>query len=240
MKAHWIALAAILAAAPLEAQRPAAASAACAEAVRGSSTRWTAAQAHRWYDSQPWIVGANYANASAINQLDMFQAATWNPKEIDRELGWAKQFGMNTMRVYLHDLLHRQDAAGFKRRLDEFLAISSRHGIRPIFVLFDSCWNPDPALGPQHPPIPGVHNSGWLQSPGRADLIHPRNDARFRRYVEDVVGTSPRIRACLPGICGTSPTIRAAALTMTTSLPRSVSASSNCFRGSSPGRGAAN
>ena len=167
-------------------------------AVQGAATRWTAAEANDWYAKQPWIVGANYTNASAINQLDMFQAASWNPKEIDRELGWAKQFGMNTMRVYLHDLLHQQDPEGFKRRIDEFLTISARHGIRPIFVLFDSCWNPDPKLGPQHPPIPGVHNSGWVQSPGRTDLIDPRNDARFRRYVEDVVGTfakDPRVLA---------------------------------------------
>ena len=99
----WIALAATLAgAAPLEAQRASTKSVERTEAARSSTARWTAAEAHRWYNNQPWIVGANYANASAINQLDMFQAATWNPKEIDRELGWAKQFGMNTMRVYLH------------------------------------------------------------------------------------------------------------------------------------------
>lgn len=167
-------------------------------AAQRATSRWTAAQANRWYASQPWIVGANYTNASAINQLDMFQAATWNPREIDRELGYAKQFGMNTMRVYLHDLLHLQDPVGFKRRIDEFLTIAARHGIRPMFVLFDSCWNPDPKLGSQHPPIPGVHNSGWVQSPGRTDLINPRNDARFRRYVEDIVGTfakDPRVLA---------------------------------------------
>ncbi|MDP9413774.1 MAG: 1,4-beta-xylanase [Pseudomonadota bacterium] len=193
----WLALAAAAAlAAPLQAQTAAPLSGAPytspAEAVRGNPARWTAAQAHAWYDKQPWIVGANYTNASAINQLDMFQAESWNPKEIDRELSWAKQFGMNTMRVYLHDLLHQQDPQGFKRRLNEFLTISARHGIRPMLVLFDSVWNPDPVLGPQHRPIPGVHNSGWVQSPSRRDLVDPRNDARFRRYVEDVVGAFAR------------------------------------------------
>jgi hypothetical protein len=160
-----------------------------ADAVRGNSARWSQEKARRWYADQPWITGANYANASAINQLDMWQAATWNPAEIDKELGWAKTFGMNTMRVYLHDLAYEQDPEGFKRRVAEFLTIAARHGIRPMFVLFDSCWDPDPVIGPQHRPIPGVHNSGWVQGPSRGDLIDPSEDAGFRRYVEDVVGT---------------------------------------------------
>jgi hypothetical protein len=119
----------------------------------------------------------------------MWQASSWDPSTIDRELGWAKHFGMNTMRVYLHDLAYEQDPAGFKGRMAEFLAISAKHGIRPMFVLFDSCWDPDPALGPQRPPIPGVHNSGWVQSPSRDDLLDGAEEAGFRRYVEDVVGT---------------------------------------------------
>jgi hypothetical protein len=186
-KAFWIALAAAtMVAPPLRAQT---APSAAAEAVRGNPARWSQAQARAWYARQDWILGANYANASSINQLDMFQAATWNPAEISKEFGWAKQFGMNSMRVYLHDLLYKQDPKGFKERFEQLLDIAERHGIRIMPVLFDSCWNPDPKLGPQHPPIPGVHNSGWVQSPGRADLVNPANDAHFRRYVEDMVRT---------------------------------------------------
>jgi hypothetical protein len=153
---------------------------------------WPAARAQAWYKKQPWILGANYTNAGAINQLEMFQAETWNPAEIDKELGWARKLGMNAMRVFLHDLLHRQDAEGFKRRFAELLSIAHKHGIRIIPVLFDSCWDPDPRLGPQHRPIPGVHNSGWVQSPSRKDLLAPANDPAFRRYVEDMVGSFGR------------------------------------------------
>ena len=187
----WLAAAALAAPVQLWSPTPVAAQAA--------SQRWTQGQANSWYDKQPWLTGANYAPANAINELEMWQAATWDPAQIDRELGWAQQkFKMNTMRVFLHDLAWKQDPQGLKRRIDEFLAISARHGIRPIFVLFDSCWDPDPKLGPQHPPIPGVHNSGWLQSPGRADLLNPANDAHFRAYVEDIVGSfanDPRVLA---------------------------------------------
>ncbi len=151
--------------------------------------RWSPAEAKTWYEQQPWLVGANYTTSNAINQLEMFQADTFDPVAIDRELGWAREkFGMNTMRVYLHDLLWKQDQKGFLKRLDQFLAIAARHGIRPMLVLFDSCWDPDPVLGAQHRPIPGVHNSGWVQSPGRHELVDPANDAHFRAYVQGVVG----------------------------------------------------
>src|SRR5207244_4668647 len=96
--------------------------------------------------------------------------------------------GMNTMRVFLHDLPWQQDSSGFKQRMDTFLTIASRHHIRPIFVLFDSCWDPFPKLGPQHPPIPGVHNSGWLQSPGAMALQDTAQYARLEAYVKGAVG----------------------------------------------------
>jgi hypothetical protein len=54
--------------------------------------------------------------------------------------------------------------------------------------LFDSCWDPLPKLGPQHPPIPGVHNSGWVQSPGAKELADPAYEPKLKAYVEGVVG----------------------------------------------------
>lgn len=154
----------------------------------GAAERWSIEKAKSWYDRQPWLVGSNYIPANAINQLEMWQADTFDPATIDRELGWARELGMNTMRVYLHNLLWEQDARGFIRRIDTFLQIAARHGIRPMFVLFDSCWNPDPKPGPQHPPIPGVHNSGWVQAPGRARLEDESGYPKLREYVEGVVG----------------------------------------------------
>jgi Cellulase (glycosyl hydrolase family 5) len=160
----------------------------CASAAQGQTARWSEAKANQWYAQQPWLVGSNYIPKSAINQLEMWQEATFDPKEIDKELGWAEGMGMNTMRVFLHDLLWEQDAEGFKKRINEFLTIAARHHIRPIFVLFDSCWDPYPHLGPQHPPIPGVHNSGWVQSPGAAALEDEKQYPRLKEYVTGVVG----------------------------------------------------
>src|ERR1700761_2698195 len=150
--------------------------------------RWSAEQANSWYTQQRWPVGSDYIPADAINQLEMWQADTFDPQRIDLELGWAKAIGMNTMRVFLHDLLWQQDRDGFEKRIDTFLTIAQKHHIRPVLVIFDSCWDPFPKLGLQHPPIPGVHNSGWVQSPGAKVLETPADYARLEEYVKGIVG----------------------------------------------------
>ncbi len=158
------------------------------QASAADPERWPPAEANAWYDAQPWVLGSNYVPASAINELEMWQAATFDPKRIDLELGWAEGLGMNTMRVFLHDQLWRQDPKGFAKRIDTFLTIAAKHHVKPIFVLFDSCWDPNPELGPQHQPIPGVHNSGWVQSPGTEALDNPAEEGRLETYVKGVVG----------------------------------------------------
>jgi hypothetical protein len=154
-----------------------------------AADRWTPQKAKAWYAEQKWLVGGNYIPATAINQLEMWQADTFDAPRIEQELTWAQAMGMTTMRVFLHDMLWSQDAPGFKRRIGQFLTIAARHGIKPLFVLFDSCWDPHPRLGPQHPPIPGVHNSGWVQGPGADAMADPKQTARLESYVKDIVGS---------------------------------------------------
>lgn len=153
----------------------------------GDADRWTVEKANAWYAKEPWLVGSNYIPAYAANELEMWQAETFDVKRIDRELGWAQKLGMNTMRVFLHDLLWEQDKTGFTKRIDTFLDICKKHKIRPILVLFDSCWNPNPQLGPQPAPRPGIHNSQWLQSPGRKALEDKNQYARLEAYATGVV-----------------------------------------------------
>lgn len=158
-----------------------------AAAANAPRARWSEQQAWDYMNRQPWPVGSNFLPKDAINQLEMFQEATYDPAEIDKEFGWAESAGMTTMRIFLHDLLWQQDAQGFEERLDQTLAIAAKHHIKPVLVLFDSCWDPNPVLGPQHPPIPGVHNSGWVQSPGVA-LADPSQLPRFKAYVTGIIG----------------------------------------------------
>lgn len=152
-------------------------------------TRWTQHEAWQWYRSLPWLVGANFTPSTAINQLEMWQQDTFDPTTIDRELKWASALGMNCVRVYLHDLLHTQDSSGFKGRIEKYLQIAAWHNIQTIFVLFDDCWNQEPKLGKQPDPKPGVHNSGWVQSPGSARVVDPGTWESLENFVSDIVST---------------------------------------------------
>ena len=150
-------------------------------------TIWTKEKANTWYAKQPWLVGANFTPNNAINQLEMWQADTFDAKKIDEELGWAESIGMNVMRVYLHDLLHRDDAEGLYKRMDEYLTIADKHHITTLFVLFDSCWDPLPVSGKQRVPTPFLHNSGWVQSPGKKALLDETQTPRLEKYVKETI-----------------------------------------------------
>lgn len=149
--------------------------------------RWTEDRANAWYAATPWPVGANYAPSSAINQLEMWQADTFDLKTIDRELGWAAGLGMNSMRVFLHDILWVTDSAGLLQRMDQFLGVADKHGMKIMFVFFDGVWDPHPYAGKQRPPRPHIHNSGWVQSPGRIILGDPARHEALKPYVQGVI-----------------------------------------------------
>lgn len=162
------------------------------------SNRWSSKQAQTWYLSHPWLVGANFIPSTAINQLEMWQADTFDPATIDRELGYAQSIGMNTMRVFLHDLAWREDPEGFYSRVDNYLGIADRHGIKTLFVIFDGVWNPYPKPGKQPDPVPGRHNSGWVQSPGRDYLEDPTKQDELKPYVVSLLNrykNDPRVLA---------------------------------------------
>lgn len=152
------------------------------------NNRWSAQKANEWVSKQPWLVGCNFIPSNAINQLEMWQADTFDPETIERELALAEGIGFNTVRTYLHDLAWGSDADGFKNRIDQFLAIADRHKIRPILVFFDDCWNRNFATGLQPEPKPRTHNSGWVQSPGlKVVNSSPSEWGRLEDYVKDVM-----------------------------------------------------
>jgi hypothetical protein len=149
--------------------------------------RWTPEQANAWYAKQPWMSGANYLPRYAINQLEMFQADTFDPKVIDQEFGWAEGLGFNVMRIFLHDQLWQQDRAGFLKRFDQVLALAEKHHIRIVVTLFDSCWHPLPKAGKQPEPRVNTHNSGWVQSPGAEILKDEAKWEALKPYVDGIV-----------------------------------------------------
>src|SRR5688572_7897326 len=148
---------------------------------------WSIEKANAWYAQQKWIIGADYLPSNAINQLEMWQAATFDSAINDKELGWAENIGFNTMRVYLHSVAWKQDAEGFKKRINTFLHIANKHQIKILFVFFDDVWNKDPKPGKQPDPKPGVHNSGWVQDPGQPHSADTTLFPELEKYVKDIL-----------------------------------------------------
>jgi len=154
-----------------------------------STKQWTPQQANDWYAKQPWLVGSNFVPNTAINELEMWQADTFDLPTIDREFSWAESLGMNTMRVFLHNLLWQGNGSDLLDRMEKFLQVADKHHIRIMFVLLDSVWDPNPKLGKQREPRPHVHNSGWVQSPGAEILKNPSGwDKQLKPYVVGVIG----------------------------------------------------
>jgi len=157
-------------------------------------SRWTVEQAKDWYARFPWIVGCNFLPSNAVNQLEMWQADTFDLDTIEREISWAEGLGFNALRVYLHDLLWTDDRQGLIRRLEEFLTLADRHRMKALLVLFDDCHRPDPQSGRQPLPVRGIHNSEWKQSPGKKQVmafaegtVSESGKKRLKDYVQGVL-----------------------------------------------------
>ncbi|WP_223826594.1 cellulase family glycosylhydrolase [Flagellimonas sp. S3867] len=150
--------------------------------------KWSVERANAWYNQLDWLVGCNFVPSNAINQLEMWQKDTFSPELIDKELEWAENLGFNTLRVFLHYLPWKEDKVGFYNRVDDFLDICEKHNIRVMLIFFDDVWHPYPESGLQPEPTKGVHNSGWVQSPGITILkdLAP-HEASLKNYVQETI-----------------------------------------------------
>lgn len=151
---------------------------------------WSIEKANQWYARQPWYSGCNFQPSTAINQIEMWQNESFDMATIDKELGWAQELGFNVMRVFLSSVVWENEPVVFKKNINRYLDVSSKHGIKTIFVFFDDCWNTESRIGKQPDPKPCIHNSGWVQDPSvslRKDTtkLFPKLEA----YVKDIIGT---------------------------------------------------
>jgi hypothetical protein len=147
-------------------------------------------QAWEWYERVGVLKGFNFLPSTAVNSTEMWQAESFDPATIERELGWAAQAGYNSARVFLQYIVWRADPQGFRQRFAQFLDIAARHGISCMPILFDDCAfdGRDPYLGRQDDPVPGVHNSRWTPSPGLKLVTDRAAWPGLEQYVLDLVG----------------------------------------------------
>lgn len=157
--------------------------------VAAQNQVWSIEKANSWSKQWGWLRGVNYQPSTACNQLEMFQAATFDTLTMDRELGWAEDLGMNCTRVFLHHLAWEMDKEGFKKRLNTYLEIASKHKMGTMLVFFDDCWNSSYKSGKQPDPKPGVHNSAWVRDPGNLIFKNPKLIVTLEAYVKDILST---------------------------------------------------
>lgn len=151
--------------------------------------RWTPQEANAWWDARPWACGFNFLPSTAVNFIEMWHVETFDTATIARELGWAANLGFNSFRINLHYLVWKHDREGLIERLDWIMGVADRLGLTTVPCLFDDCGfgGFEPTYGPQPDPVPGVHNSRAVASPGRALLLEQAEWAGFEAYVRDIV-----------------------------------------------------
>lgn len=158
--------------------------------LSAKNARWSAEKANKWAEDKGWIVGCNYVTATAINQIEMWQAESFDPEMMDRELALAKGLGFNTVRVFFSNLVYTDDPKGFKERFNQFLNICEKHGIRALPTFWTNggkCFNP--SLGKQPDAIKGNHNSQWVMTPGEKYVNDPTKWPELERMVKDIIKT---------------------------------------------------
>jgi DUF1680 family protein len=135
-------------------------------------------------DTSTWI-GSNYTPAYAANQIQLWHE--FKPEVIERELAAAvKYFGINTLRVYLHNIVFDTEKQLFLERIEAFLKICDRHGIKPGFVFFDDCWNHAGITIDTPPAVDGRHNGRWAACPQDSER-KDENLPKFKAYVQEII-----------------------------------------------------
>ena len=153
--------------------------------------KWSEQRAKTWYDETNWIIGVNYVPSTAVNTVEMWQSETYDRDTIKNELALAAKSGFNSCRVFLQFLLWEKHRENFMENFTDFCGIAESCGISVMPCLFDDCAfsGLEPYLGAQNVPRYGVHNSGWVPSPGPSVADDPSKEKALSGYVKDVIGT---------------------------------------------------
>ena len=85
---------------------------------------------------------------------------------INTEIGCATKIGFTKFRTFLHIQPFLDNKDQFISNIWKFLTVLKNNKAQAILVLFDDCWHSTYHGGKQPEPVPGIHNSQWVQCPG--------------------------------------------------------------------------
>ena len=172
---------------------------ACSPVIAG---RWSEEKANDWYASQPWPVGCVFMPSYGGTPVEIWGRDYFKPEVVDAELALAEDLGFNTIRLFLCDIVWQEDPKGFMDRLETTVRLADKHGLSILMTFFTNGGTiKNPYTGPQPQPVPGIHNSVWMSSPGMDVVNNPEKWPVIERYLKQVMKryrNDPRILAwCL-------------------------------------------
>jgi beta-galactosidase/beta-glucuronidase len=153
--------------------------------------QWSTEKANEWYKEHAPILGCNFLPSTAGNDVEMWQSSSIDFDTMDKELGLLKQFGINSVRVFLNYVVWEAEADKLKANFRKFLDLCEKHQISVMPIIFDRCnfSNLEATFGKQPDPTPGVHNSLWVSSPPQKMMNKPEFDEQLKAYLQDIVKT---------------------------------------------------
>jgi len=113
------------------------------------------------------VRGANYVPTYAFNAYQTWRQ--YDQDVVERDLGYAADLGLNSLRAWASYYFWREDPAAFFERVEQFLAACEAHDIAPLVVLFEAPGNEPTGTNLTEPEGFATH------SPSRRRVIVPRN-----------------------------------------------------------------
>ncbi|MFC7080528.1 hypothetical protein [Halorussus caseinilyticus] len=111
-----------------------------------------------------------------IPQKDWNAYQTWADYEnsvVERDLGYAAELGLNSVRVFASYEYWREDGPTFFAHVEHFLSACHARDIRPLVVLFEAPPKSPPTEANLHATDP--ENAFGVHSPSRPEVLQPRN-----------------------------------------------------------------
>ncbi len=124
-----------------------------------------------------WIKGANYIPSYARNSVEIWR--DYDKDIVEKELGYAKRLGLNSVRVFLSHVVYKNDPSKFLENLLHLVRFSNTLGIYTMPVVWDSCFREDE-------PTIDLDDNRWYPNPGVMYLTEEHWDGQ-KEYAMDII-----------------------------------------------------
>jgi hypothetical protein len=147
---------------------------------------WLACAVAHSQDDPPWeTIRADFGNVRGLNYIASYapsDVAMWrfyDHDQIDRELGYVKALGANSVRVWLAWVVYDAEGDRFIQKFTDFLTLCEKHRLTVMPILWDSCFGDAKA---NYEDV-----TDWVANPGTERVADPAFRAEGDRYVRAVV-----------------------------------------------------